>query len=70
MPNSAYKDYSNCNFFINRLSLNSKINVMCKIDNYNFEGKKAIIRVDLNVLLDKKFLVCLRHQHQRCFKKY
>lgn len=31
---------------------------MYKIDNYNFKGKKAIIRVDFNVPLDKKtFLV-------------
>lgn len=27
---------------------------MAKIDNYNFNGKKAIVRVDFNVPLDDK----------------
>lgn len=39
--------------FTKLLPLPTQINVMQKISNYNFSGKKALIRVDFNVPLDK-----------------
>jgi phosphoglycerate kinase len=37
------------------LHTNKKITFMQTIENYNFEGKKALIRVDFNVPLDENF---------------
>ncbi len=38
----------------NRLNINSQIKVMTVIDNFNFKGLKAIVRVDFNVPLNKE----------------
>jgi phosphoglycerate kinase len=44
----------NKNTFLSLLIINSTPSNMQTIDNFNFKGKKAIVRVDFNVPLDKK----------------
>ncbi len=39
---------------------------MAKIEDFNFNGKKAIVRVDFNVPLDEKRQHYRRHPHPRC----
>ena len=43
---------------------------MQKIDNYNFKGKKVIVRVDFNVPLNKEFLLLRSTQKSLAFPHF